>query len=52
MRRKNTIDGSVRFYIGTWSLISAAGLGHNNTFGLFTITRLNNKVTRECGKGF
>ncbi|MGE4515122.1 MAG: hypothetical protein AB7E26_15110 [Chryseobacterium sp.] len=36
----NTTDGSVRFYIGTWSLMSANdGLGHNNTYGLFTITR-------------
>ncbi|MCP1298824.1 hypothetical protein NK356_06585 [Chryseobacterium sp. S0630] len=36
----DTTDGSVRFYIGTWSLVSADdGLGHNNTFGLFTITR-------------
>ncbi|MGE4512988.1 MAG: hypothetical protein AB7E26_04110 [Chryseobacterium sp.] len=36
----DTSDGSVRFYIGTWSLMSANdGLGHNNTYGLFTITR-------------
>lgn len=36
----NTTDGSVQFYIGTWSLMSANdGLGHNNTYGLFTITR-------------
>lgn len=36
----DTTDGSVRFYIGTWSLMSADdGLGHNNTYGLFTITR-------------
>ncbi|WP_050009494.1 hypothetical protein [Flavobacterium sp. B17] len=36
----NTIDGSVQFYIGTWSLMSANdGLGHNNAYGLFTITR-------------
>jgi hypothetical protein len=36
----DTTDGSVRFYIGTWSLMSANdGLGHNNMYGLFTITR-------------
>jgi len=36
----NTTDGSVQFYIGTWSLMRADdGLGHNNTYGLFTITR-------------
>jgi hypothetical protein len=36
----NTTDGSVQFYIGTWSMMSANdGLGHNNIYGLFTITR-------------
>lgn len=36
----NTIDGSARFYIATWSIMAADdGLGHANTYGLFTITR-------------
>ncbi|SDI29247.1 hypothetical protein SAMN05421846_10635 [Chryseobacterium taeanense] len=36
----NTTDGSVQFYIATWSMMSANdGAGHNNIYGLFTITR-------------
>ncbi|WP_312903277.1 hypothetical protein [Chryseobacterium taichungense] len=36
----DTTDGSVRFYIGTWSIAWVDdGVGHDNIYGLFTITR-------------